>query len=696
MHLQALVLFFNKMMKVIKHICLVCSLLIATACEVDVPDNLTPGLEQYYLSLSSQSLYFSAQPESKTLDIKTNFDWSFSDYDHWFSISHKNGHGDCGVIISTTENESADLTRASVLYLNASKDELEHTKQISIEQAAPQPYIYVNLDEGWLDISGGAATYRINIEANTLWTAYINGGDWCTVTPAEDLSYIDIFVEENITGSERSANISLIGATSINFDVKQQTAKITTNNTALSFSRNGGSYLINLSSDASWSASTDAQWLDISKTNGEAGEHEIVISATENWSTSDRVGYIYFYVGPDILSVFISQEKAYISTIDQISIRALGDENTYADVKSNFPWEVISCPDWMEASVGEGIFDGHVRMKVQNNRDSVSRSGMVTLGKEGLSLKADILVTQEGKYFAVNNEALALESKGGTMQVTINTNDAWNITLKDPAQWLEISDISGEETRTVNFTAGDNPSVNTRSTTANIAPGDLEAVDIVIRQEARYLSIDTYGVNFFSKGGTSSPIVISTDGTFSIECLDDWISISYETGNQNNVFYITAQQNNTGYRRVGKVNIYLTDLVDGEMCLTVNVEQLKPGGNFNKEDFDEDADWGSNLGKSFILSAVGFAEDENWDSPDYHGLSLSITGFTPDDGWDGNFGSMNVEKEDYSDDSQRDDAAGNGNIENDDYGDDDSYDSSNGSGGLGKEDFTDEEDYDNF
>ena len=203
-------------------------------------------------------------------------------------------------------------------------------------------------------------------------------------------------------------------------------------------------------------------------------------------------------------------------------------------------------------------------------------------------------------------------------------------------------------------------------------------------------------MNFFSKGGTSSPIVISTDGTFSIECLDDWISISYETGNQNNVFYITAQQNNTGYRRVGKVNIYLTDLVDGEMCLTVNVEQLKPGGNFNKEDFDEDIDWSSNIDNTFILNAIGFSEEENWDTPDYHGLSLSVTGFTKDEGWDGNFGSMNVGKEDYSNDSQIDDGTGSGNIKNDDYGDDSSYDSSNGSAGLGKEDFSDEEDYDNI
>lgn len=669
--------------------------MIAAACGVDVPDTLTPGLEQYYLSLSSQSLFFNALPDSKTLDIQTTLDWAFSDYDNWLSLSSDNGHGDCSVTVSASENESADFTRTSILYLNASLYELEHKKQISIEQAAPQPYINIDLNEDSMEVSGNAATYRINIESNTIWTAHVNGGDWCHVSTADDMSYIDVIVEENTSGYQRSVNISLIGATSVNFDIKQQTAKLTTNSTDLSFPRKGGSYLINLTSDASWSASTDVQWLDISQTSGNAGNHDIVISASENWSTGDRTGYIYFHLGPDILSVSVTQGKAYITTINNISMSGLGDEEIFVEVKSNFPWDVVSSPNWLKASIGEGIFENMVRLKAENNRDSVSRSGVVILGKEGLSLKAEILVTQDGKYFAVNNEALAIGSTGGTMQVSINTNDAWNITLRDPAPWLNISDISGKNKKTINFIAQDNPSVNTRSTTANIAPGDLEAVDVVIRQEARYLNVDTYGVSFFSKGGTSSPIVISTDGTFDIECLEDWISISYGYENQDNVFYITAQENTSNQKRTGEVKIYLTDLVDGEMCLSVTVEQLKPGGDFNKDDFTEDADWGSNLGKSFILSAVGFAEDESWDSPDYHGLSLSITGFTPDDGWDGNFGSLDVDKEDYSDDSSMDSSAGNGNLGNEDYGDDDSYDSSNGSADFGKEDFSPEDDYDN-
>ena len=706
------------MKKVIKYIGFICSLLLTAACGVDVPDNLSPGLDPYYLTVDNQNFYFGSEANTKHLNIKSSVDWSFSDYDYWVSLSSRSGHGNSIITMAVEENFSADASRTNIFYLGASGKGWTHTKPISLQQAAATPYIYTDLDERNLYVSGKAATYRINVESNTVWDAYVNYDSWCTVTVADDRSYLDVHIAENNTGYERGTSITLSGATAITFEVNQQTAQVTADNPTLSFPRSGGSYLVNINADAAWTAGAGADWLDISQTSGKAGNNEIIVSATEYWGTSDRTGYIYFYIGASTFGLKVTQSKAYINTLSSITLKALGEESVFVQVSSNFPWEVLSAPNWLRTAVGSGAQEGMVMLEAENNSESVNRSGVVTLGKEGLSLKAELIVTQDGKYFSINNEALAIGSKGGRMQVTINTNDRWKITLKDEADWLDVSSRSGKEKQTVDFIADDNPSVNTRSTTANIAPADLDSIDVVIRQQARYLSVDTYGLTFFSKGGKSSPVTVSTDGVFAIECAEEWITVSSGTGTQSNIIYVTAAENDTHKTRRGKIKLYLTDLIDGEMSLTIKVEQLKEGGNFFKTDYMEDVDWDKYNYTSLSVSVVGFSGDECWDTSDNLGLELTITGYKEDERWDGNFNSVELGKDAFGDEENMDDPSGSGNFGNGGgYGDDDSYDSpevegdvnvdkeehpdedesydSNWELDFGKEGYSEDENYDN-
>jgi hypothetical protein len=230
--------------------------------------------------------------------------------------------------------------------------------------------------------------------------------------------------------------------------------------------------------------------------------------------------------------------------------------------------------------------------------------------------------------------------------------------------------------------------------------------------------VDTYGLTLFSKGEKSRPVVVSTDGVFATECTEDWISISSGIGNQSNVIYVTTTANDTKNTRRGKIKIYLTDLIDGEMSLTINVEQLKEGGNFFKTDYMEDVDWDKYNYTSLTLSVVGFSGDESWDEPECHGLELTVIGYQEDENWDGNFTSIGLEKDDFNDEEDLDDPEGSGNFGNGgEYGEDESYDSPDVDGDMnvdkekhpdedesydsnwefdfGKEDFSEDENYDN-
>ena len=60
--------------------------------------------------------------------------------------------------------------------------------------------------------AGSASNHKINVNANTQWTARCDA-EWVSLTPATDLSYLDVTLSENLTNVARTAHIIVEGAT---------------------------------------------------------------------------------------------------------------------------------------------------------------------------------------------------------------------------------------------------------------------------------------------------------------------------------------------------------------------------------------------------------------------------------------------------------------------------------------------------
>lgn len=311
-----------------------------------------------------------------------------------------------------------------------------------------------------------------------------------------------------------------------------------------------------------------------------------------------------------------------------MSFRALGESKT-TEVDANVSWKVLSKPDWISVTPESSDGSSIITISADNNSDGTNRTGVIKLGKENLTQTAKLTVSQDGKYAAIDNENLTIGSKGGKLQVSLTTNDSWTVNLANNSPWISVSKNKGEENSTIEFIVDDNPSVSSRNETAIISSKDLPQIDVVIRQSARFLTVNSDGAQFFSKGGTSAPIIISTDGEYSISENSDWLSVNHE----GDVITIVADVNETGHVREGDITIALTDLIEGNMALTLKVTQVAPGGNFDREDFTEDNIWDAKYGNGFIISVIGYTTDEIWD---------------------GRYGSGNLGKEDYTGDDNYD------------------------------------------
>ena len=669
------------------YLCLIWASVLAASC-VDTPasDEYVPGYEAHYLDVSQSELSFGSDAETKSFNIQTSEQWTISDYAPWLSLSSDHGEGDLLISVKAEENRSADLVRASIFYIKTTEEEWSYTKVMSAEQKAATPYILLYPES--LSVSGSASSNRIDVRSNTEWIAKCNA-DWLDLIPSSDLSYIDINVSENLTNTARTADVILAGATTETFTVTQSPAILSAESNTLKYPQSGGSYLLKINSEVAWTAKTSYTWIDISPLDGAAGEQEVVIRTSPNWDTSSRYGVMGFYIGEEnVIAVMIEQEGVKLSATEEIRFKSLGGSKTM-EVNSNIAWKVLSKPSWVTVSPETSEGSCSVTVTADNNELSVNRSGTIKLGNDGVTLTADIYVSQEGKYFSVNNEDLTIGSQGGVMQVSIATNDAWEITLKNGSEWINFSEKAGEESRTVDFIISDNPSVKNRSETAVIATKDLGSVDILIRQAARYLTVDTEGVQFFSKGGTSTPVTISTDGKYAITKNAEWFNIAQD----GDVFYVTADVNETGHIRSSDITIALTDLQEDEMSVTVTVTQVAPGGHFSKEDFVDDNIWDASYNSVFKMSVIGFTTDELLDAKPGSG-SVDKDDYQNEESNDASTGSGDLDKDDYSEDNSNDSSTGNGDLDKDDYTNDESHDSSTGNGDLDKDDYTNDESHD--
>ena len=248
-----------------------------------------------------------------------------------------------------------------------------------------------------------------------------------------------------------------------------------------------------------------------------------------------------------------------------------------------------------------------VTATASENTTDQPREALVTV-KVGNTEKT-ILVTQAAHYLTLTpTQYNALPSTGGSYQLTIASDDSWTVSKK--AAWLTVSPSSGTGTIEVTATAADNPSVNARKDTVAITPSYAKPVRAVILQDARYLQVDTRDIYFYYRGGTSDPVTVDTDGSYTVTASESWLTIQQN----GKTFTVTATENTTADKREGKVVVSLTGLVAGESkTIEIPVVQLVKRQGPDKDGFSPDEDWSEVGGSSaFKVTVTGYDDDSDW------------------------------------------------------------------------------------
>ena len=580
----------------------------------ETPISVTQSGATPIITLATSEIEFTGAAGSKTVHVSSNCTWSVFSLSSWLTAVRQ----DDVVVLTVVSNETNSYRTATIYVSNEGKTNI--TKTITVRQAPAS----VNASTETLVFNNSAGSVNVTIESEASWTIDTSSS-WIDVSPTagdSGTSVITISVAPNTSTSERTGyvSISVGGSQRIQIPIRQRGIYIEAEQTELSFNASGGSQELTILSNTSWSVSSVPSWIAVSQDNGE-GDGKIKVTAQDNPNTTNRSGVICITQSGLNVDVEVNVIQAGKTFDVTTTVLNFGDkqETQTVSIETDGTWNAQTSDSWITVSPMSAPSNSTLSVTVSENPNDNERIGqvMVTMGNKS----ATINVVQKGKYFTVSNNLLTYTSKGGTMNISITTNNAWTARIEDNSDWIKLSETSGFGDVNVQITATDNPSVNSRAATIIFETTHKQSIKVVATQDARYLNVDTREVLFYAKGGTSEAITISTDGDYKISCSDSWFTIN----ESNSTFTVTATENPESSVRTGYITIELIDLVEETYSLTLSITQLIKETSFQRDEYGDDTNY-DNIGHTEgNLTITGFGSDIDYDSMP-NGVRLSVLG----------------------------------------------------------------------
>lgn len=536
---------------------------------INLPVSATQQKKSAWLSLSpadNASWTFDSEGGRKELSISSNADWVAECEDSFVSLSKNSGTGDGNMLITVAPYNHIDIITNRVAYIYFKAASTNDVLQVlTITQTPLQNSIEsetINID---FDNKAGSRTYTYG----TVQGDYSVKSDagWLTISKnKENAVDVTISVAANENDDDRTSNAYVyLGSTNAIkylFTVRQKGNVVIINPETISVDANGGNYNITVNSESAWTMNNENDWITVQK-----NVNSCSVSVSENNSLDARSGSIAFnrldsngdIIGRTVL-LTVNQAGRTISPDSEIMQFGAESSSQSLNIESDAPWTLTSNENWINLSTTEGFGDGTIVVTVEDNTTSSSRVGTLMLNCLGKTI--EISVVQESAFVNSSSKAIAMDASGGTASVTLSSNLSWSATSS--AKWLSVSPTNGSGESTLELTAEPNTETSQRTAVVTITTilGDIK---INVSQKGPSISVSQNSLQFGYAGGSSSPLMVTADGDYTVSTSNNWITYS----NTGNTLIVTVEKNG-GNQRQGTVTL---GLKQASVSTRINITQ---------------------------------------------------------------------------------------------------------------------------
>ena len=217
-----------------------------------------------------------------------------------------------------------------------------------------------------LTFDAAAGQQTVNVTANCDWKVSCSAS-WLTINPMSGNSNatLTISAQENTTTTQREATVTVTGGgftRTISASQKGADVKLTVSPQTLDYSYKAEEKTVAITTNASWTISSDQAWCTVGKSSG-SGNENIAIKVSQNNSPDKRTANVKITAGDKTETVTLTQNGGTLPTVNNLSI---SDITAYE----------ASCT--FEATSDEAITECGVCYSTTNKEPTISDSKAVS------------------------------------------------------------------------------------------------------------------------------------------------------------------------------------------------------------------------------------------------------------------------------------------------------------------------------
>ena len=361
------------------------------------------------LSVSPAELTFTANTESKSLDVTSNTAWTAASGASWAKLNKTNGSGNAQIAVTAEENTAITQRSATITIKTADG---KATATVKVTQSAANVIFSVDKNEHSVAAAGGDFTVKVT---RNIGYKINSQPEWVKQTgkvPSGNTDTYTFNAEANTSTEAREGVIVFCNDNNecVPVTVKQAGANATlsVSPAELTFTAKPESKSFSVSSNTDWSVASSADWVKIGTTSG-SGNAQVTASAEENTATTQRTATITLKTtdGKATATIKVTQNPAdvvFSIDIKEFSIDAKGEEITIK-IKHNTAYSVKSMPDWVNQR----------NKTVSGDTDNIS---FAVQHNPGYKRQGEIIFNGDGIYGTVTIKQFGSKADGGNDDTT--------------------------------------------------------------------------------------------------------------------------------------------------------------------------------------------------------------------------------------------------------------------------------------
>ena len=304
-----------------------CTMLSIGSCSSDGDDDDGPVVNSDILTVESGMITIHGDALTGTIKITANCHWVIqkqagADGD-WLTVNPSEGTGDAVITVTANSvNPSSTDSRKITLIL---KSDGGISRSITVTQTIASETLTVSPETLTFDYQ--ASTKEFTVTSNASWS--ISGKqDWFTLSSyaGKGSQTIQVAVQENPSEVDARTPATLVITTvsgesrrylSINQDAHSTSLSISTQ--AISATAKSASYTLQLTGDASWTATSNQSWAKLDQISGKGGA-TLKITCDDNIGQATRTAIISINSARNNYSVSVTQAAGTVPTVSAIQV----------------------------------------------------------------------------------------------------------------------------------------------------------------------------------------------------------------------------------------------------------------------------------------------------------------------------------------------------------------------------------------